>query len=500
MIAPPVDPKIALYIALLGPLVGAALVLLLGRRPNLREAASLATGAVVFGAVVCITMAVWDGRNIALTVAEPADGLRLAFQVEPLGILFALVASLLWPVTTLYAIGYMREHHEQHQTRFFAFFAISIAAVLALAFSANLATLFVAYEALTLATFPLVTHANDRSAWRAGRIYLGVLMGSSIGLLLIGCLAVQAIAGTTEFVAGGILSGPLANGETSKAALGVVLALFVFGTGKAAVMPMHRWLPNAMVAPTPVSALLHAVAVVKAGVFTILKVVVYIFGIDLVRDLDAHTVLAYVAGFTVVAASLIALRKDNLKERLAYSTIGQLSYIVLGALVATPGAVAGAGMHIAAHAAGKITLFFGAGAILVAAHKKNVSELDGIGKRMPITMACFFVGALSIIGLPPAGGLWSKLLLVDGTAAGGHWPLVAALCLSSLLNIAYLLSIPMRAFLRPERTDIDHHGHGEAPLSCRIAMVITAGLTIVLFLQPEFVHDLVRSVLVHTAS
>ncbi len=482
----------AMIVALAAPLVGALAVLLLGRWPNLREAASLTAGAVTFGCVVRILSAVRAGETVALTLFEPTPGLRIAFEVEPLGMTFALVASLLWPVTTLYAIGYMRGHHETNQTRFFCFFSISIAAVLALAFSANLVTLFVFYEAITLATFPLVTHANDEAAWRAGRIYLGILMGTSIGLLLFGVAAVYSIAGTTDFVPGGILAGPLERGEVSTTTLGVILGLVVFGAGKAAVMPVHRWLPNAMVAPTPVSALLHAVAVVKAGVFTILKVIIYIFGIDLVRDLDAHTILAYVAGFTVVAASVIALGKDNLKERLAYSTIGQLSYIVLGALVAMPRSIEGAGLHIATHATGKITLFFAAGAILVASHKKNVSQLDGIGRRMPITMACFFVGALSIIGLPPTGGTWSKFLLVEGTAAAGHWPLVAALLLSSLLNIAYLLTIPARAFLRPESKESVPHGHGEAPLTCRMAMVITASLTVFLFFRPDVVFDLVE--------
>jgi len=484
-------PETAMVVALVAPLVAAALVVLFRARPDVREGISIAMGAVTFGAVARIAGAVHGGEAVALELIEPVEGLRIAFSVEPLGLLFALIASLLWPLTTLYALGYMRGHGERNQARFFCFFAISISAVLALAFSANLATLFVCYEAITLATFPLVTHANDRSAWRAGRIYIGVLMGTSIGLLLLGCLAVQGVAGTTEFTPGGVLAGPLEAGRISKAALGVLLGLFVFGAGKAAVMPFHRWLPNAMVAPTPVSALLHAVAVVKAGVFTILKTVVYIFGIDLVRDLDAHTVLAYVAGFTVVAASVIAMGKDNLKERLAYSTIGQLSYIVLGALVATEESVVGAGMHIAAHATGKITLFFGAGAILVAAHLKNVSQLDGIGRRMPITMACFFVGALSIIGLPPAAGMWSKLLLVKGTAESGDWLLVVAFLVSSLLNISYLLSIPARAFLRPLSAEAEAHPHGEAPVTMRIAMVATATLTVALFLVPDPLFDLV---------
>lgn len=487
------EAQIALILALVMPLVAAGLVLAFGRWPNVREALSLASGVITLGAVGVVAQAVHAGEFVAVNVFHPVEGLRIAFAVEPLGLLFALVASLLWPITTLYAIGYMRGHDEKNQTRFFCFFAISITAVLCLAFSANLATLFVAYEAITLATFPLVTHGNDRKAWRAGRIYIGILMGSSIGLLLFGCMAVQGIAGTTEFTQGGVLAGPLAEGRVSKATLGVILGLFVFGSGKAAVMPMHRWLPNAMVAPTPVSALLHAVAVVKAGVFTILKVVIYIFGTDLVRELDAHTILSYVAGFTVVAASVIALGKDNLKERLAYSTIGQLSYIVLGALVATEMSVQGAGMHIAAHATAKITLFFGAGAILVAAHKKNVSDLDGIGRRMPITMGCFFIGVLSIIGLPPTGGMWSKLMLVQGTAEGGDWVLVTAFLASSLLNIAYLLSIPMRAFLRPLSAEAAAHPHGEAPLTSRIAMVATATLTVALFFRPDYVYGLVRT-------
>ncbi|MEM9800651.1 MAG: proton-conducting transporter membrane subunit [Planctomycetota bacterium] len=487
-------PGIALTLALTLPLVAAALVLLLGRWPNARDGASVAMGLLTFGSVLAIASHVAAGTPVQLELFEPTPGLRFAFHVEPLGLVFGLVASLLWPITTLYAVGYMRGHGEIHQTRFFFFFAVSIAAVAALAFSANLATLFVCYEAITLATFPLVTHANDRAAWRAGRIYVGILMGTSIGLLLFGVLAVQSIAGTTEFRSGGLLAGPLARGEVSSLGLGVLLALFVFGAGKAAVMPFHRWLPNAMVAPTPVSALLHAVAVVKAGVFTIVKVVVYVFGIDLVRELDGATILSYVAGFTVVAASVIALGKDNLKERLAYSTIGQLSYIVLGGLVATSASVEGAGLHIATHATGKITLFFGAGAILVAAHKKNVSELDGIGRRMPVTMGCFLIGALSIIGLPPTGGTWSKLLLVEGAAIAREWPLVVALLASSLLNISYLLTIPARAFFRPLSAADEAHPHGEAPMSCRIAMVATSALTIALFFRPDVVHDLIQEI------
>ena len=313
--------------------------------------------------------------------------------------LFALVASGLWVVTTVYSIGYMRAHRESDQTRFYAFFAISIASAMGVAFAGNMLTLFVFYEALTLATFPLVAHAGTPEARRGARTYLGVLLGTSIGLQLLAIAGTYAVAGTLDFTPGGVIDG-----EVGGVAAGALLALYVFGVGKAAVMPFHRWLPAAMVAPTPVSALLHAVAVVKAGAFAILKVAAFIFGFDLLRDLAMTDALLWCAAFTIVAASLVAMTKDNLKARLAYSTVSQLSYIVLAALLAGQAGFLGGGLHIATHAFGKITLFFCAGAILVAAHKTEVSQLDGLGRAMPVTMTAFAIGALSIVGLPPWAG------------------------------------------------------------------------------------------------
>jgi len=229
--------------------------------------------------------------------------------------------------------------------------------------------------------------------------------------------------------------------------------MFAFGTGKAALMPFHRWLPSAMVAPTPVSALLHAVAVVKAGVFTVLKISVYIFGMDFIADTGAGTIVMWVAAFTLTAASVIALTKDNLKARLAYSTVGQLSYVIVGAMLANAAGIAGAAMQIAMHAMGKITLFFCAGAIYVAAHKTEISQLDGLGRRMPYTFAAFFIGSISIIGLPPLGGAWSKWFLLMGSADAEQWILMGLLLLSSLLNIAYLMPIVGRGFFRPLPAD-----------------------------------------------
>ncbi|HMQ23756.1 MAG TPA: proton-conducting transporter membrane subunit, partial [Planctomycetota bacterium] len=385
------------------------LVLLFGRWPNVRDALSVIVGLATLGFVIVIARFHGDDARLSLELLEVLPGLALAFEVEPLGLVYALVAAGLWPLTSIYAFGYMRGHNEEHQTRFFLCFALAIAAALGIAFARNLFTLFLFYELLTFSTYPLVTHAGTEAAKQAGRKYLGILVSTSVAFLLFAIAWTYASAGTLEFRSGGILAGKLDPSLTP-----VLLLLFAFGIGKAALMPFHKWLPAAMVAPTPVSALLHAVAVVKAGVFSVVKIVVYVFGIDFLRDGDATLWLGYVAAFTIVSASLVALTKDNLKARLAYSTISQLAYIVLGAALATPAAIIGSGMHIAMHAAAKITLFFCAGAIMVATHKTDVSQMRGLGRRMPVTFGAFFVASLSIIGLPPTGGSWSKFFLAMG--------------------------------------------------------------------------------------
>ena len=355
------------------------------------------------------------------------------------------------------------------------------------AFADNMFTLFLFYEVLTISTYPLVTHAGTDKARRGGRVYLGILISTSILFQLLALVWTYATTGTLEFTEGGIFSD-----GTPAWLIGVLYALFVFGIGKAALMPFHRWLPSAMVAPTPVSALLHAVAVVKAGVFTVLKVTVYLFGLDTVIGAGANEWLLYVAGATILLASLVAMTKDNLKARLAYSTVSQLGYIVLGALLATELGVLGGSMHIATHAVGKITLFFAAGAIMVAAHKTEVSELDGLGRRMPFTFAAFTIGALSIIGLPPFAGLWSKWYLALATIESNYLVLLGVLILSSLLNVAYLLVIPVRAFF--VTSGDGEGGLKEAPLACLIALGVTSAGCVYLFLYPEFLYRLAAMV------
>jgi len=472
------------------PLFGALAILAFGRWPNLREAVSLTTATLTFGYVVSLWEVVRSGVQPEYILGEVIPGIELGLRVEPLGMVFALVASFLWIVTTLYAIGYMRGHHEENQTRFFFFFAVAIAGALGVAFSANLFTLFAFYEILTLCTFPLVTHHGTPEAKKAGRIYLGVLLTTSIGFQLFAIIWTSQLAGTVEFRPGGILAGTASPGTLS-----VILVLFVFGVGKAALMPFHRWLPAAMVAPTPVSALLHAVAVVKAGVFTILKVSVYVFGLDVLSTLPSARWLAWIAAATIILGSLVAFTKDNLKARLAYSTISQLSYIVLGALLANEFGIIGGGMHIAMHAFGKITLFFAAGAVLVVAHETDISRMSGLGRSMPITFGAFFVGALSIIGVPPAGGSWSKWYLAMGTLEAGQIGLLVVLMVSSLLSLVYLLEIPARAFFgKPPEDSHQHEGFHEAPWPSVVAMIVTATATVGLFIHPAPFFDLMKLV------
>jgi len=491
-----------LQLSILLPLVATLLIATTGSKPNLREFVSIGTSLVLLYFVSKLYQGLEHGESISVLVWQWLPGLQLSFGIEPMGMIFALVASVLWPITTLYSIGYMRKHEEHNQTRFYACFAIAMGSVMGIAFADNLFTLFVFYEILTLSTYPLVTHSGTEEAKQAGRLYLGVLLGTSIVFFLFAIISTWFVAGTLDFKVGGIFQP-----DVNKTLAGTILVLFILGIGKAAIMPFHRWLPAAMVAPTPVSALLHAVAVVKAGVFTVLKVCVFIFGLDLLSVLPSTQFLLYLAGASVLLASFIAMRQDNLKARLAYSTISQLGYVTIGALLATPSSIVGSSMHIAMHAFGKITLFFCAGAILITAHKSKISEMRGLGLQMPITMSAFFIASLCIIGLPPAGGTWSKWYLLMGTVESGQWALMTALGISSLLNIAYLLPIPVRAFFpmtsssKPSyKVPDDTRSFSdlqvkEAPLFSLLALSITALGCVILFIYPLPLYELSTAIL-----
>lgn len=513
------QPETLVQLALIIPLVAAVLIPLFHNTPNLREAVTLIAAVTLAVVVWSLYGPVVAGARPELNGPEIVPGLSLSLKVEPLGLIYALVASTLWIVNSIYSIGYMRGNNEPRQTSFYVCFAIAIASAVAIAFSKNLITLFLAYEVLTISTYPLVTHKATDEARKSGRTYLLLLIGTSMVLLLPAIIITAVVAGTGDFTPGGILSDKLSAGLMSG-----LLALYVFGIGKAAVMPVHFWLPAAMVAPTPVSALLHAVAVVKAGVFTILKVIVYIFGIETLAQTGAGWWLTWAASFTIIVASLIALRQNNLKKRLAYSTVSQLSYVVLGAAILTPISAVGAAMHIAAHACAKITLFFAAGSIYTAAHKTEITELDGIGHKMPWTMIAFTIGALAMIGLPPTAGFLGKWFMLTGAMQTTQWLPVTVIVISTILNALYFLPIVYRAFFRTvdhvpldldqgalEATSVgaaavstkgqasgskahghanDHaehhdHDHGEAPFPIVLALSITALLTLALFFYPD---------------
>ncbi len=461
-------------------------IVLSGKRPNLREFWTFAAAVVKFGLIASMVPAVLAGQTLELTVAQVLPGVPLAFRVDAFGLMFALVSSFLWIVTSVYSIGYMRGLSEHSQTRYYCFFALSLSAVAGVAFSANLFTMYLFYEMLSLATYPLVTHHQDEEARRSGRRYLTYIVGASIGLALPAMIVTYSLSGTLTFAAQGFLPE-----TTSAATLAILLLCFMFGFAKAGIMPFHAWLPAAMVAPTPVSALLHAVAVVKVGVFCVFRTLTEVFGADLLISVNLSTVACWIAAFTILTSSLIALSQDGLKRRLAFSTIGQLSYIVLGAALLSPEGLTGGMLHIAMHAFGKITLFFCAGAIFVATGIKNISQMAGIGRRMPITMGAFFIGALSVIGLPPCGGFISKWYLALGTLSADQPAMLAVLLTSSLLNAAYFLPVVYNAFFR-EPTDPRLQSGGEAPLMCLLPLKFTALASVILFFYPQPFLDLAR--------
>ncbi|MGB6290834.1 MAG: monovalent cation/H+ antiporter subunit D family protein [Desulfobulbales bacterium] len=472
-------------LAVLVSLVAVIPIVTSGSRPNLREGWTFLAGIIKFGLVVSMLPLILNGAIIEYTLVEVLPGLAIQFRVDPMGMLFALVSSSLWIVTSAYSIGYMRGLNEHSQTRYFAFFAVALSATIGVAFSANLFTMYLFYEMLSLATYPLVTHHQDHEARISGRKYLSYILGTSIGLVLPAMLIIYSLTGTLDFASQGIL--PLG---LSKPTVAVLLLMCVFGFAKAGIMPFHAWLPAAMVAPTPVSALLHAVAVVKVGVFSIFRVITGIFGTNLLLSLNLGTVLCYIAAFTILTASLIALSQDGLKRRLAFSTIGQLSYIILGAALLSPKGQVGGLVHIAMHAFGKITLFMCAGAIFVATGKKYISEMVGIGKRMPVTMTAFLVGSLSVIGLPPTGGFISKWFLVLGTLEADQIVMLIVLLGSSLLNAAYFLPVVYRAFFCTPEESMFENKVQEAPPWCVVPLVVTAICSIGLFFFPQPFFDL----------
>ncbi len=488
-------------IVLLIPLVGVPFIILNRGDENKREACSLAAATLMFLTVLSMLPSVLEGNTFRYTLFTFLEEVTFSLNVDAMGSIFATVASALWLITTVYSIGYMRAHKEKNQTRYYSCFAVTLSMTMGVAFSANLVTLYLFYEMLTLITYPLVSHNQDETAYAGANKYLFYLLGTSKAFLLAAMLITYSIAGTLEFQPGGLFP---ANADTT--VLVIAFFLFLAGVGKAAIMPLHAWLPAAMVAPTPVSALLHAVAVVNTGVFSVLRIIFHVFGVDLMRSLHLGTATAILASFTILMASMYAITRDNLKARLAYSTVSQLSYIILGGALLSTSGMTGGVIHIANHAFSKITLFFAAGSIYVASHKTNISQMNGIGRQLPWTMTAFAIGTLSMIGVPPSAGFISKWYLAIGTIEADKLAILFVLLTSTLLNAVYFVPIVYNAFFKPPDElahalagDKDGHGdeaHEVKEVSPFIVgpLMLTAVISLVLGIFPDIFLSLVRLV------
>jgi multicomponent Na+:H+ antiporter subunit D len=458
---------------------------------NVREGVSFAAGLTTFGIVLSFVPEVLAGKILIYPLFVLLPGVEIKLCVDGLTLIFAIVATFLWMLATSYNIGYMRSLNEHAQTRYYFCFAVAIFGAVGVAMSANILTLYFFYEVITVFTYPLVAHHQDAEAYHGARKYLVYLMGTSKIFLLPAMVLTYVLCGTLDFHLGDMVKGMFPK-DADPVLVQITYGLYMAGLAKAAIMPFHNWLPSAMVAPTPVSALLHAVAVVKAGVFSVSRVLLSCFGVETMYNLDLGIVTAYFAAFTIVCASAIALTKDDLKARLAYSTVSQLSYVVLGVAMMTPLAVQGGLAHIAHHAFSKITLFFAAGAIYVATHLKKISLLPGVGRKMPWTFGAFAFASLSMIGVPPVCGFVSKWYMVNGAVSQHYYILLVALLSSTILNAAYFGPIIYKAFFEAPVAEVDHSHFKEAPLTMVVPLCLTGAISVFLGLYPEtffqFIH------------
>jgi len=435
--------------------------------------------------VAILILGVFEGQEFESRF-NLLPGLDLVLNADALSVLFVSLSTILWFVTTVYAIGYLED--SPHRSRFFGFFSLCVSATIGIAMAGNLLTFLIFYELLTLATYPLVVHRGTPEALRAGRIYLIYTMTGGV-VLLAGVAWLHVLAGPLDFTETGILADRT---DIDPEKLKIVFFMLIAGLGvKAALVPLHGWLPKAMVAPAPVSSLLHAVAVVKAGAFGIIRVVYDVYGVEFASDLGVLFPLAILAAFTIIYGSVRALFQDELKKRLAYSTISQVSYIALGVAIVGPIATIGGIVHLVHQGVMKITLFFCAGNFAETLGIHHISEMHGVGRRMPWTMAAFTIGALGMIGVPPIAGFISKWYLAMGAVEANQYWVLAVLLGSSLLNAAYFLPILYVAWFKPQQQPWPHEhikSHYETSLALLIPPLFTAvaALLIGLFAAAPF--------------
>ncbi len=479
------------------PLVTALFIMFSGKRPNIRETWAVIGAALTFMSVVNLLPLVLSGGNPEHTFFTIYSGVSVKFRLDGMGLLFAGTSSFLWILAAFYCVGYMRGLNEHAQTRFYVCYAISVGGAMGAAFAGNLFTLYLFYEIVSIATYPLVMHHQDKEGYEGGQKYIVYLFFTSKAFLLTGMVLLYMQCGTLDFNATGVMDGIFPAGA-SKPLVIVVYLMFLFGFAKSGIMPLHNWLPSAMVAPTPVSALLHAVVVVKVGVFSTVRVMLSVFGTQLLADTGMGIFTAYFVSFTIITASIIALTKTNLKARLAYSTVSQLSYIILGSAMLAPSSVTGGLIHITNHAFSKITLFFCAGAIFVASGKKDISEMGGLAKRMPLTMVAFAVASLSMIGVPPVSGFVTKWYLAVGAMDIHNWIILTVLLVSSLLNAGYFVPVVIQAFFgKPLPEDEDKTDNLEKrPLIMFmvVPLVITAIFSVAFGFYPDLFLKIIGSV------
>ena len=503
MQAPPIH-DLRLLLAILAPLLGAGLVMVAGKRPNLREGCSLLAAVTLFAITASMIPSIFAGQRLHFEVFRLWSGssdahlgpLSIALRADPLSMVFAVSASFLWVVTVFYSAGYMRGLHEHDQTRFNTCFALALFGAVGCAFADNMLTLYLFYEIVSVCTYPLVAHHQDDESYAGAQKYLAYLTATAKGLILPAMVMIYVLSGTLDF-ATNITTGILP-ADASRWIVTVLYGCCILGFAKNGIMPFHNWLPSAMVAPTPVSALLHAVAVVKVGVFSTVRVMLYVFGVHTMDAYNLGIPTAYFVSFTILVASIIALSKDNLKARLAYSTVSQLSYIILGVALLKDAGIEGGIIHIANHAFSKITLFFCAGAIYVATHKKNISEMSGLGRAMPFTFGAFALASLSMIGAPPVAGFVSKWYLLNGALEASSIGIIIILLASTLLNTAYFAPVVYQAFFGKTSDQDAAHGYTEAHPALVIPLTVTAIISVVIGLYPGFFMEFVKAVLPHS--
>jgi multicomponent Na+:H+ antiporter subunit D len=481
-----------LLIALLVPLIGAIGVMLKGNDENIREGISCVASLILFGIVIYLAYEVWHGKRLEFLMFTLLPNVTVKLRADAMSMIFAVVASSLWTIAVFYSMGYMRGLKEHAQTRFNACFALAIFGAIGVAFSDNLFTMYLFYEIVSVCTYPLVAHHQDDEGYHGGRKYIVYLTTTAKAFLLPAMILIYVLTGTLDFAPNastGIFPPDVNHG------LVIMLYIFcLFGFAKNGIMPFHHWLPGAMVAPTPVSALLHAVAVVKVGVFCTARVMLYIFGVNMMNALNLGIPTAYFVSFTILMASIIALSKDNLKARLAYSTVSQLSYIILGVALLTPAGIQGGLIHIVNHGFSKITLFFCAGAIYVVTHKKNISEMEGLGKAMPFTFGAFAIASLSMIGAPPVAGFVTKWNLLVGSMQAHQIGIMLILIASTLLNVGYFAPVTYKAFFGKRPEGEPYTGIKEAPLSMLIPILIACAVSVIIGIYPDIMMHFVKVV------